>query len=180
MRIHWLYEAIDRHLSFCSLNLSVTSGKLMLTGNILQEFWHDSVILPERNFVCGVSQITRVKLPSPSPSPKSINEHMTIFFFFFPVFLLVLLYANSPVAHSLQADLSLIFCRGWNWILLLLVQPVRAMRAAQFYHDWTVYSVCDVIQILSALCTVAHATGTSKPVVWCLTLYILKINVSFI
>lgn len=101
-------------------------------------------------------------------------------FFFFPVFLLVLLYANSPVAHSLQADLSLIFCRGWNWILLLLVQPVHAMRAAQFYHDWTVYSVCDVIQILSALCTVAHATGTSKPVVWCLTLYILKINVSFI
>lgn len=132
----------------------------------------------ERNFACGVSQITRVKLPSPSPSPKNVNEHMTIFFF--PIFLLVLLYANSPVTHSLQADLSLIFCRGWNWILLLLVQPVRAMRAAQFYHDWAVYSICGVIQICSALCTVAHATGTSKSVVWWITLCVLKINVLFI
>lgn len=113
MRVHWLYEAVVRHLSFCSLNLSVTSGKLMLTGNGLWEFWHDSVVLPEeRETLCMVHPKLQGR-NFPFAFPKSVSEQgMVLFLFFFSlIFLSVIIYANNPLAHSLQADLSLIFSR---------------------------------------------------------------------
>lgn len=88
--------------------------------------WLCYIAWGERNFVHGASQFTRVK-PSPLPSPKawmSIWPFLFLFFFFSLIFLSVLIYANNPLAHSLQADLPLIFSRDWKLILLLLVQPV--------------------------------------------------------
>lgn len=91
---------------------------------------------------------------------------MTSSFF---ILLLMLIYANNPVAHSLQADLSLIFSRGWKWILLLFVQPVCARKAAQFYHMTKLVKMI-MIQIHNALCTVAHGTSTCELVFRCISL----------
>lgn len=86
--------------------------------------------------------------PPPLWKPKWAYDQL----FFPPLLLLMLIYANSPVAHSLQADLSLIFNRGWKWILLLLVQPVCARKAAQFYpteyKKWTVGSLGALVGVL--------------------------------
>lgn len=124
----------------------------------------------------------------PFAFPKSTSEHLNIpfSFFFFPlIFLSVLIYANNPLAHSLQADLSLIFSRDWKLILLLLVQPVLLGGQLNFivtelYTTYAMHIYKYVIQIFIAPCTVAHATGTSEAIFWCTTQYIIKINVSII
>lgn len=148
--------------------------------------WLCCIAWGERNFVHGVSQIIRVK-PSPLPSPKArVSIWTFLFLFFFPlIFLSVLIYANNPLAHSLQADLSLIFSRDWKLILLLLVQPVLLGGQLNFivtelYTTYAMHIYKYVIQIFIAPCTVAHATGTSEAIFWCTTQYIIKINVSII
>lgn len=84
--------------------------------------WLCRIAWGERNFVHGASQITRVKLPLCLPQKRERARNGPFSFFFFSlIFLSVLIYANNPLAHSLQADLSLIFSRDWKLILLLLV-----------------------------------------------------------
>lgn len=128
-RIQRLYEAIDRNLSFCSLNLSVTSGELMLTGNILWEFWHLSrhFARGERNLVHGVSHIAGGSfLPSSPPQkPKRVYDQL----FFHRAFNARL--CKQPCGPLFTSS----FATDHQWrrkaMLLLGVQPACARRAAQ-------------------------------------------------
>lgn len=70
------------------------------------------VILPEeRETLYTVCPTLQGGTSFPHPLPRSLSERMTSSFFILP---LMLVYANNPVAHCLQAALPLIISGGWK------------------------------------------------------------------